>query len=169
MDTIINFAKVRDSAVIPSKREEDAGFDIYANFEENYMIIDKHETVMIPTGIACACDKEYCFIIKERGSTGTKGMAQRCGVVDSGYRGEIFAPITNTSNNTLIILKRGVDISELYKDIIPKDITIYPYEKAIAQLLLIPVPSVSVKEITFKELQEIPSVRGGGNLGSSKK
>ena len=76
----VKFAKVRPSAIIPTKREEDAGFDLYANFEDDYKVISPHETVMIPTGIACACDIDYCFILKERGSTGTKGIAQRCGV-----------------------------------------------------------------------------------------
>ena len=79
MHTTVKFAKVRPTAIIPTKREEDAGYDIYANFDEDYMRINPHETKMIPTGIASACDTDYCFILKERGSTGTKGMAQRCG------------------------------------------------------------------------------------------
>lgn len=79
MMTAIKFAKVRPTAIIPTKRDEDAGFDIYANFEEDFRIIPPHETIMIPTGIASACDTDYCFILKERGSTGTKGIAQRCG------------------------------------------------------------------------------------------
>ena len=79
MNTTVRFAKVRPTAVIPTKRDEDAGFDIYANFEDDFMIINPHTTVMIPTGIASVCDTDYCFILKERGSTGTKGIAQRCG------------------------------------------------------------------------------------------
>ena len=79
MMTAIKFAKVRPTAIIPTKRVEDAGFDIYANFEEDFILIPPHDTIMIPTGIASACDTDYCFILKERGSTGTKGIAQRCG------------------------------------------------------------------------------------------
>ena len=79
MMTAIKFAKVRPTAIIPTKRVEDAGFDIYANFEEDFILIPPHETEMIPTGIASACDTDYCFILKERGSTGTRGIAQRCG------------------------------------------------------------------------------------------
>ena len=79
MHTTVKFAKVSPTAIIPTKREEDAGYDIYANFDEDYMRINPHETKMIPTGIASACDTDYCFILKERGSTGTKGLAQRCG------------------------------------------------------------------------------------------
>ena len=96
MHTTVKFAKVRPTAKIPTKRVEDAGYDIYANFEEPFILINPHETKMIPTGIASACDTDYCFVLKERGSTGTKGMAQRCGIIDSGYRSEWFVPITNT-------------------------------------------------------------------------
>jgi dUTP pyrophosphatase len=90
-------------------------------------------------------------------------MAQRCGVIDSGYRNEIFVPITNTTNDTIIICKQGIDT-----EIIKEHIT-YPYGKAIAQLLLIPVPITNVEEITYEELKAIPSIRGKGNLGSSGK
>lgn len=47
--------------------------------------------------------------------------------------------------------------------------TIYPYEKAIAQALIIPVPKVKVEELTYNELKEIASDRGMGALGSSGK
>ena len=98
MNTTVKFARVRPTAIIPTKRDEDAGFDIYADFEDDFIIIDPHTTTLIPTGIASACDADYCFILKERGSTGSKGIAQRCGVIDSGYRNEWFVPITNTTN-----------------------------------------------------------------------
>lgn len=38
------FAKVRPNAIIPTKDEENAGRDVYANFEEDYMIIPPHTT-----------------------------------------------------------------------------------------------------------------------------
>lgn len=168
MHTTIKFAKVRPTAIIPTKRDEDAGYDIYANFDKDYMVILSHETAMIPTGIACACDIDYCFIIKERGSTGTKGMAQRCGVIDSGYRDEIFVPITNTTDKDIYITKKDVRLPMPSDEWIEKPTT-YPYEKAIAQLLLIPVPTVDVEEYTYEELKAIPSQRGCGALGSSNK
>lgn len=164
MITTIKFAKVRPTAEIPTKRVEDAGYDIYADFEEDYMIIPPHETKMIPTGIASACDVDYCFILKERGSTGSNGIAQRCGVIDSGYRNEWFVPITNTTDKTLYIAKNTSDIN-----VNNKDSFIYPYEKAIAQALIIPVPQVDIEEYTYDELRAIPSQRGDGCLGSSNK
>lgn len=181
MHTTVKFAKVRPTAIIPTKREEDAGYDIYANFEEDYMLINPHDTVMIPTGIASVCDTNYCFILKERGSTGTKGMAQRCGIIDSGYRSEWFVPITNTTENLIIIHKQNVtldiikDIAYKYTSNIANKIfgadmpTLYPYEKAICQALVIPVPKVDIEECTYEELKAIPSSRGMGALGSSGK
>lgn len=167
MHTNVKFAKVRPTAIIPTKRDEDAGYDIYADFNDEYMLIPPHKTVMIPTGIACACDTDYCFIVKERGSTGTKGMAQRCGVIDSGYRDEIFIPITNTTNINIYIAKKDTRIT---LPGIPEELMqIYPYEKAIAQLLLVPVPTADVEEYTYEELKAIPSKRGMGALGSSRK
>lgn len=165
MHTAVKFAKVRPTAKIPYKRDEDMGFDIYADFEEDYILIHPHETKLIPTGIASACDREYGFILKERGSTGTKGMAQRSGVIDSGYRGEWLVPITNTSSHPLFIIKEGKDINM----IIDTEYIKYPYEKAIAQALLIRVPTVDIEEYTYQELCEIPSERGTGKLGSSGK
>ena len=169
MMTAIKFAKVRPTAIIPTKRIEDAGFDIYANFEEDFILIPPHETIMIPTGIASACDTDYCFILKERGSTGTKGMAQRSGIIDSGYRSEWFVPITNTTDDYIIISKSDDMSTDVFGSIPMKKIIRYPYEKAICQALIIPVPTVDVEEYTYEELLAIPSSRGIGALGSSGK
>ena len=165
MREIIRFAKVRPTAIIPKKRDEDAGYDIYACFDEDYIEIKPHETKMIPTGIASCCSDSYCFILKERGSTGSKGMAQRCGIVDSGYRGEWFCPVTNTTDMTIRICKESV-IDKCAK---VAGVRTYPYEKAICQALIVPVPSVDIEEISFEELLKIPSYRGTGALGSSGK
>ena len=159
----IKFAKVKPNAKIPTKRLEDAGLDIYACFDEPNIIIQPHETKLIPTGIALVCDTDYCFILKERGSTGTKGIAQRCGVIDSGYRDEIFVPVTNTTDRLLVIYNGD---GGLIKDALAIQ---YPIEKAIAQALVIPVPELDIEEYTYEELKAIPSERGCGSLGSSGK
>lgn len=161
----IYFAKTNPKAHIPTKRAEDAGYDIYACFEEDYIEIKPHETKMIPTGIASACSPDYCFILKERGSTGSKGMAQRCGIIDSGYRGEWFCPITNTTDMTIRICKESV-IDKCAK---VAGVRTYPYEKAICQALVVPVPSLEVKELSYDEIVKINSERGIGALGSSNK
>ena len=169
MHTTVKFAKVRPTAKIPTKRVEDAGYDIYADFEEPFILINPHETKMIPTGIASACDTDYCFILKERGSTGTKGMAQRCGIIDSGYRSEWFVPITNTTDNYIMIAKSDDTSTDVFGSIPMKKIIRKPKKKAICQALVIPVPKVTVEEITYDELKAISSDRGRGALGKSGK
>ena len=170
MKTNVKFAKVKQGAIIPSKREEDMGFDIYACFDEDYMVINPHETKLIPTGIASACDQEYGFLVFERGSTGSKGIARRCGVIDSGYRNEWFIGLTNTTNKVMFISKLSEQetYNKYYGSIMPESF-VYPYSKAIAQALVIPVPKVEVEETPYEELKEIKSERGMGALGSSNK
>lgn len=170
----VKFAKVKPNAIIPSKRDEDMGFDIYACFDEDYMIIAPHETKLIPTGIASSCDIDYGFLLRERGSTGSKGIALRAGVIDSGYRNEWFVGLTNTTNKYLFISK--LTESETYNkhwdEILPwitPECFVYPYSKAIAQALVVPIPKVEVKEISYDELIKIESERGLGKLGSSNK
>lgn len=165
MNNTIKFAKVKPNAIIPSKREEDAGFDIYACLDEDYIIINPHETKMIPTGIASAFSSDYVVILKERGSTGTKGIGQRCGVIDSGFRGEYFVPITNHNDIPLIIANTSK--AEICDYIFPN--TIYPTTKAICQAIVVPVPRVTIEEVTYEDLKNIASERGVGSLGSSKK
>lgn len=229
----IKFAKVKDNAIIPSKNLEDAGYDIYTNFDNDFLIIDSLETLMIPTGIASALPDTHYFQIQERGSTGTKAMKYGAGVIDSGYRGEWFIPITNCSNRTIVIKKEsksvydfvlnevkksanainevyeaiysvvfikklideevyldedekivnsgtqmGDDIAKKITDIIFSDeeemesinnILFYPYEKAIAQAVLLEVPVTEIEEISYEDLQKIDSKRGTGALGSSNK
>lgn len=173
--SVIYFSKVKLDAIIPSKREEDAGYDIYANFEEEYVSIFPHETVMIPTGIASAFSTDYVMILKERGSTGTKGIAQRCGVIDSGFRDEWKVPITNTTEHKIVIVKFFDDENEKQEQIeylyrmFGNNSILYPYKKAIAQAILLPIPKVYVNEISYKKLLSITSERGKGMLGSSGK
>ena len=185
MTANVKFAKVKPEAKIPSKRKEDMGFDIYACFDEDYIQINSHETKLIPTGIASSCDPDYGFLVFERGSTGSKGIARRCGVIDSGYRNEWFIGLTNTTDSTLYISKISEDelaekvsntgefaldllFGSLMKEAV-KNAIIYPYSKAIAQALVVPVPEVNVEELSYEELQGIKSERGMGSLGSSNK
>ena len=158
----INFAKVKPSAIIPSKRLEDGAFDVYACFEEDFITCEPHETKLVPTGLASAFSTDYVAILKERGSTGTKGIGQRCGVVDSGYRGEWFVPMTNHNNKRLVIAKESV--AQNFEDSI-----VYPYEKAIAQCMMVEVPKMAIEEISYEDLLKIESERGTGALGSSGK
>lgn len=159
---MIKFARIREGAIIPSKREEDGCYDIYANFDEDYIEIKPNEIKMIPTGIASAFSSKHRIGIRERGSTGIKGMSVRSGQIDSGYRGEWFIPINNTNNKTMLIAKYPEDFDS-------EKFIIHPYKKAIAQAALEFVPDVDVEEVSYDELQNISSERGAGKLGSSGK
>lgn len=181
------FAKVKPNAIIPSKRDEDAGMDIYACFDEDYMVISPHETKLIPTGIASALSNKYYIQIEERGSTGSKGIKKSAGVIDSGYRNEWFIAITNSTEKHLIISKLSMqELIEKYGKInffdmyfldeehcdvyLREDSTIiHPYSKAIAQAVVHEVPIMNIAELSYQELLMIESERGIGALGSSRK
>ena len=165
-DDELYFAKVKPNAIIPSKREEDAAYDIYACFDDDYLVIPPHQTILIPTGIATVFSSKWVALLRERGSNGSKGLAQRAGVIDSGYRGEWFVPLTNTNRVPIVIVKKGVELPLIYEN---SHAILYPYEKGIAQLLMVEVPKLRTKEITYEELLQFNSERGTGALGSSGK
>ena len=165
-DDELYFAKVKPDAIIPSKRDEDAAYDIYACFDDDYLVIPPHKTVLIPTGIATVFSSKWVALLRERGSNGSKGLAQRAGVIDSGYRGEWFVPLTNTNRVPIVIVKKGVKLPLIYEN---SHAILYPYEKGIAQLLMVEVPKLRTKEITYEELLQFNSERGTGALGSSGK
>ena len=194
----IKFAKVKESAVIPTKERENAGFDIYACWEgisKSDKIFKPHQTKNIPTGVACALPIDYYFQIEERGSTGSKGIKRSAGVVDSGFRGEIFVSITNANDRYLIFgdkesyldealeeLKKwqNVDVDNL-TDLDISDMTnflVKQYGKDFEELSDAEKMDVikntykdnlPTEEINYEDLKKIPSKRGTGILGSSGK
>jgi dUTP pyrophosphatase len=168
MTTNIKFAKVRPDAIIPTKRIEDAGWDIYANFEPDWIEIPPHDNKLIPTGIASAISSDYAIVLRERGSTGVKNLKISAGVIDSGFRNEWFVCLYNGNDVPVFISKIG-DTGEQSPLTEHPDAILYPYTKAIAQALIIPVPMVNVEEISYEELLNIPSERGLGQIGSSQK
>lgn len=165
MTANIKFAKVRPDAKIPTKRVEDAAMDIYACFDEDWVCIEPHTSKLIPTGIASAFGPEWAVVFRERGSTGVKNIKVNAGVIDSGFRNSYFVSLYNGNDKPVYIAKylNGEQSPE------DKDAIIYPYSKAIAQALVIPVPEVEVEEISYEDLKMIPSERGMGQLGSSNK
>lgn len=169
------FAKSKPDAKIPTKRLEDAGYDLYACSDVDEIEILPNKIKMIDTGIHSAFDSDYAMVIKERGSTGTKGMSVRCGVVDSGYRNEIKVIINNTSHRTIILSKDTEKTkSELLKGMsdttyVDTNYTIYPMSKAIAQAVMLKVPNLETEEISLEDLRLIESERGDGLLDSTNK
>lgn len=168
----IIWAKIKENAIIPTKNDEDAGMDIYACFDEDYVLIHPFCTKLIPTGLACALNQKYYLQLEERGSTGSKGIKRSAGVVDSGYRGEIFVALTNCNDKLLIISKLEKNELLMKYDslcLLDDDIIIYPYSKAICQGIIHHVINLQPKEVSYNELKQYVSIRGDGNLGASGK
>ena len=161
------WAKVKEDAIIPTKRDEDAGYDLYPCFKEDYLVIKPLHTRLVPLGVATAFDASYVMILKERGSTGTKGIAQRSGVIDSGYRGEYMAPVTNVNDKPICIIKEAA--LESWSGPKREEYIIYPYEKALCQGVLLQMPQLESEELSYEELQKMESKRMSGLLGSSGK
>lgn len=167
MNAKIQLAKVKSDAILPSKRQEDAGYDVYTCFSEQYIRIMPHETRSVPTGIASAFSSKYYIQLCERGSSGIEGIALLGGVIDSGYRGEWFVTLTNTRNIPLYIAKKE-SIHDMCSSA-NSEIWIYPANKAICQALLLPVPKSRIVELSYEKLKHIDSLRKNGKLGSSSK
>lgn len=163
----VYFAKMKKNAIIPSKKLENAGYDIYACFDEDYMILKPFQTRLVPTGIAWASSPKFYLQIEERSSTGTKGIKKSAGVVDSGYRGEIKVAITNANDFPLVFVKdENVDLTLLN---LPENTLVYCTKKAIAQGVVHRVEELDIHEISYEELALIPSERGDKGWGSSNK
>ena len=101
----IYFAKLREDAIIPTKKKEDAGYDLYACFDEDFFVIEPLETRPVPTGIAAAFSNKYYAQVEERSSTGKIGLKKSSGVMDSGYRGEYLVLTFNTNKKPMVITK----------------------------------------------------------------
>lgn len=167
------FAKFTDNAIIPSKRKEDAGYDFYADLtglaretEEGTVLeieCPVFATTLVPTGLAVALpDTHYLNLKHERGSTGVQSMAVLAGVIDSGFRNEMFVAITP--------LRKSVLITNQVDKVEENDTHIlYPLSKAFVQGTIDLVPDATIKELPLAELQAISSQRGMTMLGQSGK
>lgn len=167
------FAKVREGAVIPSKRKEDAGYDVYAELSEFKRETDDGivyeiecpvlATTLVPTGLATAMPTTHYLNLKhERGSTGLQSMSVLAGVIDSGFRNEMFIALTPLKKS--VIITSAVDKVEENKTHI-----LYPLSKAIAQGTIDLVPEAKITELDYETLKNIASERGMTMLGQSGK
>ena len=165
----VYFSKIKEKAIIPSKKLEDAGYDFYACFDEDYILFKPFETKLVPTGIAWASGKEFYLQIEERSSTGSKGLKKSAGVIDSGYRGEIKVVLYNANNKDLILSNLSEEeLIEKYKIDLNKCVYISA-KKAICQGIIHKIQNLNVEELSYQDLLKISSDRGVGGFGSSKK
>lgn len=92
--------KLDERAIVPSYGSEyAAGADLYACLSGD-LVIPPHKTVLIPTGIAIELPLGYAGLIYARSGLATKkglAPANKVGVVDCDYRGEVKVALHNHS------------------------------------------------------------------------
>ena len=142
----IRIKRLREDAKLPTYGSEyAAGADLYACLAE-IVSIAPGETAWIPTGIAMEVPAGCAGLIFARSSMGAKrglAPANKVGIIDPDYRGEVQVVLHNHS-------------SELQ--------TVAPGER-IAQLVVVPVFTPG-----FVEADELSdTVRGEGGFGSTGK
>ena len=94
----IKLKKISQKAKLPSYGSADAaGADLCACIDESMNILPG-QTVMVGTGIAVAIPKGYAGLVYARSGMASKrdlAPANKVGVIDSDYRGEIIVALHN--------------------------------------------------------------------------
>ena len=144
MGVKVNIKKLSGSAVIPSYGSEfAAGADLYACVEGEIEIAP-HTTVVVPTGIAIELPVGYAGLIYARSGLATKkglAPANKVGVVDCDYRGEVKVALHNHSQEVQKVAGG----------------------ERIAQLVI--TPYLTAQFVECDNLSE--TVRGSGGFGST--
>lgn len=103
----VKVKKVRKDAVIPIYgTASSAGADLYACLEVDKLEITPGETAFIPTGLAMEIPEGFAGLIYARsGLASKKGLApaNKVGVIDSDYRGEIMVALHNHSSKAAVV------------------------------------------------------------------
>lgn len=98
MKVSMNIKKLRESAKVPTYGSEfSAGADLYACLDAP-VTIEPATTLLIPTGLALAIPEGLVGLIYARsGLASKKGLApaNKVGVIDSDYRGEVMVALHN--------------------------------------------------------------------------
>ena len=94
----MNIKKLNDKATVPTYGSAcAAGADLYA-CEDNGVTIAPGKTVLVHTGIAMAIPEGYVGLVYARSGLASKrglAPANKVGVIDSDYRGEIMVALHN--------------------------------------------------------------------------
>ena len=102
----INIKKLDDRAIVPTYGSEfSAGADLYAVLDDE-IVIKPGETVLVRTGIAMEIPIGYAGLIYARSGLATKmglAPANKVGVIDADYRGEICVILINLSAEPFVI------------------------------------------------------------------
>ncbi len=116
MKATVRIQQLRETATQPTYGSESAaGFDLYACIEAGEVSIGAGETVMIPTGWAMEIPEGFAGLIYARSGLATKqglAPANKVGVVDSDYRGEVCVALHNHSTEVRTV-KTGDRIAQM--------------------------------------------------------
>ena len=111
----IKVKKLRFDAVIPTYGSEDAaGADLYACIDKE-LTVEPGQSVFVPTGLSMQIPKGYAGLIYARSGLACKrglAPANKVGVIDSDYRGEIIVVLHNHGHQPQIIA-HGERIAQL--------------------------------------------------------
>ena len=142
----IRVKKLSPKAILPTYgSQEAAGADLYACLDQP-VTIRPGESAWIPTGLALEVPKGCAGLIYARSSMGVKrglAPANKVGVIDSDYRGEI----------RVVLLNHG------------KEVQTVEHGERVAQMLITPVLTPAYEEVA--ELDD--TQRGVGGFGSTGK
>ena len=136
--------KLNENAILPTYGSEyAAGADLYALPTEDTVILP-HETKFIHTGLAMEIPEGYAGLVYARSGLASKrglAPANKVGVVDSDYRGEIMVALHNHSEQEQVVAAG----------------------ERVAQLVVTPF-----LKVCFEETDELSqTVRGVGGFGST--
>ena len=135
--------RLRDDAVLPRQAYPgDAGFDLAAC---ERVTLGPGERAMVGTGLAVAIPEGYAGFVQPRSGLAARhgiSVVNSPGLVDSGYRGELRVVLLNTDRREPFTVEPGMRI---------------------AQLVVLPLPAVSLVEVDELEASE----RGVRGFGSS--
>lgn len=140
----VRIKKINPRAIIPTYGSSfSAGADLYACLEDA-VVIAPGNTVMIPTGLILEIPEYHAGLVCARsGLASKKGLApaNKVGVIDSDYRGELIVALFNHGAETQ---------------------TVSPGER-VAQLVITPVVTCDFVEADILS----DTTRGSGGFGST--
>ncbi len=112
----VKFSKLQENATLPSYGTEfSAGADLYALIPQKSVEIQPGEMYLVHTGIALEIPVGFGgFIFARSGLATKKGLApaNKVGVIDCDYRGEIMIPLYNHSG-TVQTVEDGERVAQI--------------------------------------------------------
>jgi len=112
----LRIKKLNENAIIPTYGSPySAGADLYAVLDRDKIEIPPHETVLVHTGLSFEIPEGYVGLVYARSGLATKrglAPANKVGVIDSDYRGEVMVSLHNHSN-TLQEIDNGERVAQI--------------------------------------------------------